>query len=243
VLLADPDPTKTYRGAKMPVLALQQYGLGQVLFSGTDNTWRWRRNAGDRYYALFWGQIVQRMALPHLLGESKRTQLTTDRKNYALGDRVTIYARLYDEAYQPVKDPMVRGTARLGTNENEVLLRAMPDQPGMFRGEFVAPAEGSYQFALQRDPKTSLQVDVTSPRAEMGESTMNESLLQEMARVTNGQFLREDDLSKLPELVKARTELVKSKQEVDLWASPFYFTMLVVVAGVEWALRKKWQLK
>ncbi len=243
VLLVDADPAKAYRGTKMPVLAMQQYGLGQVLFSGTDNTWRWRKNTGDKYHAALWGQVVQRMSLPHLLGESKRTQLTSDRAHYSLGDRVTIYARLYDEAYQPVKDTVVRGVAKSGTSESEVMLRAMPDQPGMFRGEFVAPAIGSYQFALPSDPKSVLQIDVSEPRAETGESTMNESLLTEMANATGGQFLHEEDLPKLPEMVQAKTDLVKSKQEVELWASPFYFTLLVAVGGVEWALRKKWQLK
>ena len=47
VLLVDPDPAKESRFGKMPVIAVQQYGLGQVMFVGTDNTWRWRKNAGD----------------------------------------------------------------------------------------------------------------------------------------------------------------------------------------------------
>ena len=43
VLLVDPDPAKETRFGKMPVIALQQYGLGQVMFVGTDNTWRWEK--------------------------------------------------------------------------------------------------------------------------------------------------------------------------------------------------------
>ena len=90
VLLVDPDPAKETRFGKMPVIALQQYGLGQVMFVGTDNTWRWRRNVGDLYYTTLWGQIFQRVSIQRLLGGSKRTQLTTDRQNYMTGDRVSV---------------------------------------------------------------------------------------------------------------------------------------------------------
>src|SRR5262249_20361687 len=47
VLLVDPTPTRSTRFGKMPVVAAQQYGMGQVMFVGTDNTWRWRKNKGD----------------------------------------------------------------------------------------------------------------------------------------------------------------------------------------------------
>jgi len=110
VLLVDPDPARESRFGKMPVIAVQKYGLGQVMYVGTDNTWRWRRNVGDMYYTALWGQIAQRVSLQHLLGVSKRTQLTSDRQNYVAGDRVTVYARLYAEGYDPVQEPVVKAT-------------------------------------------------------------------------------------------------------------------------------------
>ena len=73
VLLVDPDPARESRFGKMPVMAVQQYGLGQVMCIGTDNTWRWRKNVGDLYYTTIWGQVAQRVSLQRLLGGSKRT--------------------------------------------------------------------------------------------------------------------------------------------------------------------------
>jgi len=49
VLLVDTDPLKASRFGPMPVVAVQQYGLGQALFVGTDNTWRWRKNVPTRF--------------------------------------------------------------------------------------------------------------------------------------------------------------------------------------------------
>ncbi|MEO6788496.1 MAG: hypothetical protein ABI318_20430, partial [Chthoniobacteraceae bacterium] len=107
VLLVDADQSRANRHGKQVIAAFQQYGLGQVLYMGTDNTWRWRRNAGDQLYPLLWGQIAQKLGLHHLLGGSKRTQLTVDRQNYTTGERVTVYARLYAADFSPVKDQIV----------------------------------------------------------------------------------------------------------------------------------------
>ncbi len=41
------------------VVAAHPYGLGRVLWVGTDGTWRWRVRVGDAYHHRFWGQVVR----------------------------------------------------------------------------------------------------------------------------------------------------------------------------------------
>jgi hypothetical protein len=246
VLLVDPDPTKESRFGKMPVMALQQYGLGQVLFVGTDNTWRWRKNVGDAYYTALWGQIAQRISLQRLLGGSKRTQLSTDRQNYVTGDRVTVYARLYSAGYDPIRESSVEAfyTLKSGPGERvEVQLRPTPEQPGLYRGEFMASAPGEYQFFVKSDPTAPLDFMVTAPQFEFGETSMNEPLLRELAEGSGGRFVREEDLYRLPELIRARTDRVQSYVELEVWSSPLYFLLLLGVVTAEWLLRKRCYLK
>jgi uncharacterized membrane protein len=244
VLLVDSGGNKSMEdGGKMPILAVQQYGMGQVMYLGTDNTWRWRKNIGDKYYLTFWGQMVQRLSLPHLLGESKRTQLTSDKKTYTTGDRVTIFARLYDQGFSPVVEAGVDGTYTIDGHSTPVQLRALPDEPGMYRGEFIAPGPGMYTFKVDGDDKSKLDLAVTEPRLEMGETAMNEPLLREMANMTGGAFYREDDLYKLPDTVRLKSEVVQSRVEIDLWSSPFVFLLILMVGAAEWILRKWMQLK
>jgi hypothetical protein len=245
VLLVDPDPARETRFGKMPVVALQQYGIGQTLYVGTDNTWRWRKNVGDLYYTTLWGQIAQRMSIQRLMGGSKRTQLTTDRQNYMSGERVTIYARLYTPTYEPVQEQSVKGVygVKSGGKQTEVILRAIPEQPGLFRGEFVAQAPGQYQFFIAEDLNTPLDFNVTEPRFELGETAMNEAMLRDIANVTGGAFFREEDLHKLPETIAAKTERVRSPLEVELWSSPLYFLLMLFVLSGEWLLRKLSHLK
>jgi hypothetical protein len=245
VLLVDPDPGKESRFGKMPVVAMQQYGQGQVMYVGTDNTWRWRKNAGDVYYTAFWGQIAQRMAMLHVLGGSKRTRLSTDRKSYVTGERVLVFGRLTGETHEPLTEPSVKGVfgLRTGGKQTEVILRAAPDHPGLYRGEFVAPLPGHYQFFIEQDLNTPLDFAVTEPRFEFGETAMNEPMLRDIATATGGAFFREEDLHKLPGTIVSRTERVKSPVEVELWSSPLYFMLMLLVLSGEWVLRKMSQLK
>ena len=245
VLLVDPDPAKESRFGKMPVIASQQYGLVQVMYVGTDNLWRWRKNVGDFYYTAIWGQISQRLSIQRLLGGNKRTQLTTDRQNYMTGDRVTIYARLYTAGYDAVQDQSVKGVygLRTGGKQTDVTLRGIPEQPGLFRGEFIAPLPGAYQFFIENDLNTPLEFNVTEPKFELAETAMNEPLLRELATSTGGAFFREEDLWKMPETIGQRTERVRSPLEVELWCSPLYFLLLLGIVSGEWILRKLSQLK
>src|SRR4029079_2595227 len=144
---------------KMPVVALHQYGLGQVMFVGTDNTWRWRKNVGDVFYTAIWGQISQRVSIQRLLGGSKRTQLTTDRQNYLIGDRISIYARLYNVGFEPVQEPSINAVYTLKNGEGrrqDIPLRPLPEQAGLYRAEFIANAPGNYEFYIEQDANTRL---------------------------------------------------------------------------------------
>jgi hypothetical protein len=241
VLLVDADPSKATRFGKMPVLALQQYGAGRVLYLGTDNTWRWRKNIGESFFTTLWGQIVERMALVHLLGGAKHTQLSTDRQSYCTGDRVVVLARLYAADFEPITEPLVRGT--FSPRGTDVQLRPEPGQRGLYRGEFIAPAPGKYEFHLDRDPATRLDFTVRAPQHELGDTALNEPLLREMASLTGGRYFNADNLDQITSAIDHRAERAHSTLEVALWSSPLMWLLIVVVVTAEWILRKRSHLK
>jgi hypothetical protein len=96
---------------------------------------------------------------------------------------------------------------------------------------------------VENDPQTILDFNVTEPQFEFGETAMNEPLLKQLASTTGGQFFREENLYQLPDAIRAKTERVQSPLEVELWASPFYFLLLLGVVTAEWVLRKLSHLK
>lgn len=246
-LLVDADPAKAVRGEKMPIIALQQYQLGQVLFVGTDNTWRWRRNKGDEFYLTLWGQMIQRTALNHLLG-SKRTRIEKEKDQYSVGEQITIYAHVYDTSYSPVTDETLRAFyAGVDGNsgEHEVTMRRVPDQSGMYKAQFTATTPGNYQFYVDKpgDPSRKENFTVVESTAEFGDTAMNEPLLRQMAQISGGEFFREEDLYKLPDAIKLKTEKVGWPVEVELWSTKLFFLTALALVCAEWVLRKTAQLK
>ena len=72
---------------------------------------------------------------------------------------------------------------------------------------------------------------------------MNEPLLKQMATASGGAYFREEDLYKLPEMIRQKAVRVRSSVEVEFWSSPMYFILMLIVVSAEWVLRKLSQLK
>ena len=67
------NPIQSAAGGKTPLIAQHYAGQGQVLFVGTDSTWLWRQNVGDRFFYKFWGQGIRAVA---------RNDKTTKKKSW-----------------------------------------------------------------------------------------------------------------------------------------------------------------
>ena len=76
------------------ILAAQPYGLGKVLWVGTDGTWRWRHRVGDAYHHRFWGQVVRWAAGGKLAAGNAFVRFGPTRPRAGEGEPVRIQARI-----------------------------------------------------------------------------------------------------------------------------------------------------
>jgi hypothetical protein len=136
-----------------------------VLYVGTDNTWRWRKNVNEALHAQLWGQIIQKLGMQRVLGGSRRTQLSTDRQSYTVGERVSVFARLYQSDFTPVRALQVEASVAIqGRDARQALsLRPVADQPGMYRGEFLTLTAGIHQVKVSTDAEAVLEIPSRSP--------------------------------------------------------------------------------
>ena len=72
------------------VIAAQPYGLGKVLWVGTDATWRWRFRVGDAYHHRFWGQVVRWAAAGKLAAGNALVRFGPDRSKVPEGESVRL---------------------------------------------------------------------------------------------------------------------------------------------------------
>lgn len=250
VFLVDTNPDHATDGEPMPVIAQQTYGQGAVMYFGFDETYRWRARLGEKFYSRIWNQIIQNFSLDRQLGASARTQLKTDRPEYMTGDKVVISGKLFAQSFAPLKEATVPGTLVFTASEggakeetSDVRLLEVPDQPGSYQLDFVTTKAGEYRFSTLIDPRAIVKFTVSPPRLEQAETAMDASLLQSLAEASGGKFLREENLNDLPALISSRSATVPTFKKHELFYSPWWMVVLVVLACTEWLLRRLWQLK
>ena len=230
-----------------PVIAMQRYGAGEVMWVGTENTWRWRRNTGDLYHTRFWGQVVQRMAGRRLATGSRRSELRSDRSIAREGDRFTVFARLLDQSFQPRTDETIRAVLSESGSQpgppRTVTLRAIPGSPGEYRAEFPAGEPGRYKLGLPDDTGSGIDLTVRGTDREFAQTAMDKNTLQEIASITGGQFLREENLHEFPSILNLEPTEIRLSRESELWNSPLYFILLLLPLTIEWFMRKFAELK
>ncbi len=74
-------------GRKAPLLVLSHFGAGRSLFSGVDDSWRWRFYTGESVFDTYWVQQLRWLARGKKLGQ-RRLTFTADRDTYELGQQV-----------------------------------------------------------------------------------------------------------------------------------------------------------
>lgn len=241
-------PTKMLPGGEgpLPIMALQRYGKGQVAYLGIDETWRWRYLPGAGEHRRFWGQLTASLGMPRVLGGSA-SSIDTDKAEYSVGDRVQVVARVLDQQLNPVTVESVEVQISHDLSKETVVLSARPDQPGVFAGEWLPGAEGSFRIELLEahgaapaEPRTLL---VSAPRIEFDDAGMRQDLLQSIATAGQGAYLPLDRLDELPKAIAAaaakRAEAAGDRGEYTVWNAPLVMLLLALALCSEWFLRKR----
>jgi uncharacterized membrane protein len=228
----------------IPILASHYYGKGQVLFMGTDETWRWRANGGEKLFGRFWGQVIYQMGLPHLIGVPKRVQLALERPENVLGRQCQVFARVLDAEFRPYAGDRI--LARLealdpkpGTEKTRPLvLDPIAGQPGEYRALLAHDATGRFVVRVDDPAPASLEYRVgLPPEHELVAAGMAEDALREAARIGGGRFYREEDLHRLAAEIEPRKATFVTRQEILLWNWPA-LAAFVILIGLEWVVRK-----
>lgn len=240
---------------KQPLIAVRQYGRGEVVYVGFNEMWRLRRLYGEQYYRNFWGPLIKRLGLSHALGQQKRFVVRTDRKQYQANDQALLTVEAYDENFSPLTEDAVAENTGIKTLEYELVRPGRSDtetvtqtatvalsRPGLFEARVPVFAAGEYSLRV-KDPVTKAWSDatpfqVTNRSVERRDATRNVSVQERLADVTKGRSYELDTLRNLLTDFDPPRLTERSLEVQPLWSTWPCFVLLMVLMLGEWWFRK-----
>ena len=235
------------------VVAAQPFGLGKVLWVGTDATWRWRLGVGDLHHHRFWGQVVRWAASAGLGAGDRSVRFGPIRAKVGEGEPAVIRARISEGVPDISTGFLVAARIhRVGTSADKgvavVPLRAVPGQSRTFEGVAPSLPEGAYLIRLDapglpREPGAApLEASLTVTNRETPErvelSAAREPL-ERLAAATGGKVFDESTVKDLPKLLKSRVKTETKTEETPLWDHPVGLLLFFAVLTCEWILRRR----
>ncbi|MFO0594308.1 MAG: glutamine amidotransferase [Myxococcaceae bacterium] len=242
-------PTLQVDGQPAPLLTISEQGRGRTLALATDASWHWAftshaRGAPTRSYERFWSNAIRWLVRdPDLTNLSVTADPSTVEPGKSVG--VVVVARRAD--YQPA--PGAKITVELTDADDGKLLaqvtgEAGPD--GTARLEFPPPEPGAYKVtgrATLEDKPLGEASDAVAVRAvgpELADARVNRSLLESLAKAAGGKYFDSTSfsLSDVPLKEPPLVEVGRSKDQ-PLWDRWYWLSVLVVIVGLEWAVRRR----
>ncbi len=245
VALAVHPVRKNREGEPYPLMAVTRYGAGQSLFLAFDSTWRWSYgDPNESAFTRFWGRVIQHMASNRLLAGTNRATVSTDRTEYALGDRVFILARVVDADFNPLNQDTVRVLVQGRDQTPQPAVLTRNPASGEFEGTWAAGRQGNHEIWL--DPQSAGGIEsrrvafgVRAVTAEFQEPRMDRQALERIAEITGGRFYTpKDDLGEMVKRIETRSEAFTTEEKQPLWSTPMALLILTGLLCAEWILRK-----
>src|SRR5262249_7229260 len=142
------NPSVQGRYGKLPLIAHHYAGLGKVLLVGTDSTWLWRQNVGDRFFYKFWGQAVRFVARRDTKG-AKKSWLEVRPVRAQPGEQAQIELMAFGADGTPRTERTLSVRASGLGSVQRVDLVADTENKGRYTGKYQLQAEGEYQFVYE----------------------------------------------------------------------------------------------
>lgn len=232
---------QTPNGQPCPFLVCQFYGLGRVVFVGSDETWRWRE-AGIDVYERFWLQACRFGVQGRLLGRRKQVEFMTTQREFNFGEPLPVAIRLYDKDFKPLAAADVPLLVRKGETALESLkLKPSGGGTGVYETLFYPPGPGAFELECRSPAGASAThaISVKPPAGELENVRLNEPLLKKIADTTGGRYVTPGELGSLPEQIAPRViRHVESRPPEPIWNRGVVLALLIGLITVEWVVRK-----
>lgn len=237
----------TRGGGAAPAILARPFGAGRVLHVAFDESWRWRYEVADKHHTRFWNQLAMAMMESPFAVRDDRVSIDAGAPVHRPGDRAPLRARLRDERGRAMTGATV--FAHVYREGRRIAVLPMPPDEsggGAYRAETGAldPGEHEIRLVVKGIPEEDLRAQATfavKPRdsGELVDLAANEPLMRQIASVTRGQFVREENLDAAIAALKPMSRGRVVESETVLWQSWPWFGIVVLLLTIEWVVRKR----
>ena len=206
-----------------------------------------------RWDLLMWGTGGSNVALKGFMGntvrwlvtreEDKPVRISTNKTIYRSGEEILLTAQVNDETYKPQSDAFV--TAKLRSPSGESNLQLIDAGAGRYKKTFRVFESGEYHVeveavlqerSLGRD---TIEFSVSSFNPEFLDTRASPELMENLARITGGQFGTPDSLSSIIQAMNFPQQTVHSLNEIELYNFPWTLIVIALLLSAEWFIRKR----
>jgi hypothetical protein len=241
-------------GKPLTVVAAMNAGTGRSMVVTADTTHRWylpnRALGRENPYVKLWGQTIRWLASEEVKRDDKPgIAAYTDKGEYDPGEKVRLFAIVRDPQGQATGEAKVTVSVigpygerttdelrKIDTRLGEYDLIFQPS-PGQHEAIFEAKLGGERLGAPQ-----SVKFIVAKPEVEMAELSLNETLLKEIADGTGGTYCSWLGLKELATKLTAAQVSRTEPTRFRLYQSEAFFVGFILLAALEWFMRKRIQL-
>ena len=245
VVIAENGNPEFRRGGRgMPLIAVQNVGAGRVLYTGTDETYRWR-SVYEEAYNRFWVNGIRYLFEGRRQAGNSRLRLAASDEKIELGDAIEISADVKDEALQPfVAESFQVVVEREGQAPETMHLIPIEGAPGGYSLRLRPTQLGSHRVrpATKIGKNVEIAFQVTPAMIER-QGPMDRAELAAIATANGGEVFD------TPAQLLAAADRIPSRSSTDTFRTPHAvwdgwptIAFLLAVLSAEWLLRKRFNL-
>lgn len=244
-------------GDLSPLVVLYRFGGGEVIYVGTDETFRWRKVGGEVYFEQFWIQLMRKLGRTRLQQADDRARFVVSPPAVDLGATQLVELIIEDPALIRSAPQQVRvEVLARGVTDEEALtpVGEIELRPAGFQGDLDSGARATYQanwrsdlpgrFVLRvTEPlleaiELEAPAEVRDPAQELARAATDHDRLIRLARGTGGAVIGLNNLAKLETLLPDRSRELTSETRQPLTNTLLALLVLLSLLTLEWGLRR-----
>ncbi|MDP1675604.1 MAG: VWA domain-containing protein [Bacteroidota bacterium] len=212
---------------------------------------RWKLLAGSTnetklFFDVWFTSLIRWLATRE---QDKFMRVEPSKEFYSQGEQVEFSAQVYNQSYQPIDNADVR--LSLHSKQNSLLYETILSSlgSGRYEGSIESLSEGEFTYtAVAMNDRDTLgtsqgRISVGDQSIEFAETRMNKSLLTQLARSSEGEYSDANEFNSLLQNILQRNTMkpqtIEQTNEFELWNLPAFLTIIVLLFGIEWLVRKQ----